>query len=97
MIKSKPKYLFIGLGVMGYPMAGHLSKLNSIDLYIYNRSTNVTKKWLAKHNGHEYIEDEFDEVKFDGLILSLKDDASIINVLSKNKFIELIKPNGGYI
>ena len=94
MIKSKPKYLFIGLGVMGYPMAGHLSKLNSIDLYIYNRSTNVTKKWLSKHNGHEYIEDEFDEVKFDGLILSLKDDASIINVLSKNKFIELIKPNG---
>ena len=94
MIKSKPKYLFIGLGVMGYPMAGHLSKLNSIDLYIYNRSTNITKKWLSKFNSHEYLEDKFKKVKFDGLILCLKDDASIINVLSKNKFIELIKPNG---
>ena len=44
MSKSKPKYLFIGLGTMGYSMAGHLSKLKDIDLFIFNRSKHVSKK-----------------------------------------------------
>ena len=40
------KVAFIGLGVMGYPMAGHLSK--KFDTTVYNRTTEKSKKRLLK-------------------------------------------------
>ena len=94
MSMLKPKYLFVGLGTMGYSMAGHLSKLKDIDLFIFNRSRQVSKKWLSNYEGQEFIKDNLSEIKFNGLILCLKDDASILNILLKKKFIEHVKPNG---
>ena len=94
MSRSKPKYLFIGLGTMGYSMAGHLSKLKDIDLFIFNRSKHVSNKWLSNFKGQEFIKDKFSEIKFNGLILCLKDDASILEILLKKKFIEHVKQNG---
>ena len=94
MSRSKPKYLFIGLGTMGYSMAGHLSKLKDIDLFIFNRSKRVSKKWLSNFKGQEFIKDKFSEIKFNGLILCLKDDASILDILFKQNFIQLIKSSG---
>lgn len=41
---------FIGLGVMGYPMAGHLSK-NGFDTTVFNRSSDKAEKWLTTFNG----------------------------------------------
>ena len=94
MSTSKPKYLFIGLGTMGYSMAGHLSKLKDIDLFIFNRSNHISKKWLSNHEGQEFVKDKFSETKFNGVILCLKDDASILNILFKQNFIQLIKSSG---
>ena len=94
MSKLKPKYLFVGLGTMGYSMAGHLSKLKDIDLFIFNRSRNVSKKWLFDYKGQEFIKDKCSGINFNGLILCLKDDASILSILLKKKFIEHVKPNG---
>lgn len=45
----RKKIVFIGLGRMGYPMAGFLSKHYS--LYIYNRSNDKTQKWLSNFQG----------------------------------------------
>ena len=45
----RKKVLFIGLGRMGYPMAGFLSKTYS--LYVYNRSPEKTEKWLSEYQG----------------------------------------------
>ena len=46
------KVAFIGLGVMGFPMAGHLSSKNSnLEIKVYNRSIEKTEKWVAKFNG----------------------------------------------
>ena len=56
MSTSKPKYLFIGLGTMGYSMAGYLSKQKDIDLFIFNRSKHVSKKWLSNFKGQEFID-----------------------------------------
>ncbi len=44
------KTAFIGLGVMGYPMAGHLSK-GGHDVTVYNRTTAKAKKWTQEHGG----------------------------------------------
>jgi len=43
------KVAFLGLGVMGFPMAGHLSK--KYDVTVYNRSTEKAKKWGDQYNG----------------------------------------------
>jgi 3-hydroxyisobutyrate dehydrogenase len=44
------KVAFIGLGVMGYPMAGHL-KNGGHDVTVYNRTAAKAEKWLAEHGG----------------------------------------------
>ena len=45
------KVAFIGLGVMGYPMAGHLAKRGGHDLTVYNRTTAKAAKWVGEHGG----------------------------------------------
>jgi 3-hydroxyisobutyrate dehydrogenase len=41
---------FIGLGVMGYPMAGHLVAAG-YRVTVYNRTTKKAEKWVAEHGG----------------------------------------------
>ena len=43
------KVAFLGMGVMGYPMAGHLSKINEVT--VYNRTLSKSQKWIKEHNG----------------------------------------------
>jgi len=47
---DRRKVAFIGLGVMGYPMAGHLAAAGH-DVTVYNRTAAKTEKWLAQHGG----------------------------------------------
>jgi len=44
------KIAFIGLGVMGYPMAGHLQKAGH-DVCVYNRSVEKAQKWQTEFSG----------------------------------------------
>jgi 3-hydroxyisobutyrate dehydrogenase-like beta-hydroxyacid dehydrogenase len=44
------KVAFIGLGVMGFPMAGHL-KAKGYDVTVYNRTGAKAQDWAAKHGG----------------------------------------------
>lgn len=44
------KVAFLGLGVMGYPMAGHLAKAGH-EVTVYNRTTAKAEKWVAEHGG----------------------------------------------
>ncbi|WP_339107278.1 NAD(P)-dependent oxidoreductase [Thioclava sp. GXIMD4216] len=44
------KIAFLGLGVMGYPMAAHL-KAAGHDVTVYNRTTSKAEKWVADHGG----------------------------------------------
>ncbi len=41
---------FIGLGVMGYPMAGHLAKAGH-EVTVYNRTGAKAEAWAAQHGG----------------------------------------------
>ena len=43
------KVAFIGLGVMGYPMAGHLLKKGGHDLVVYNRTAAKAAAWVKEH------------------------------------------------
>ncbi|MBS7660742.1 NAD(P)-dependent oxidoreductase [Pseudomonas lalucatii] len=44
------KVAFIGLGVMGYPMAGHLVRAGH-QLCVYNRTATKAAQWLTEHAG----------------------------------------------
>ena len=44
------KITFIGLGVMGFPMAGHLSK-EGHNVTVYNRSEEKSKLWIKEYAG----------------------------------------------
>ena len=44
------KIAFIGLGVMGYPMAGHLQR-SGHEVTVYNRTTAKAEKWVDEHGG----------------------------------------------
>jgi len=47
---SKQKVAFIGLGVMGYPMAGHLAKAG-YETRVYNRTAAKAEKWCKEYGG----------------------------------------------
>ena len=44
------KAAFIGLGVMGYPMAGHLAARGH-EVAVYNRTAAKAERWAAEHKG----------------------------------------------
>ncbi len=43
---------FIGLGVMGYPMAGHL-QAKGFEVTVYNRTSAKADAWVAQHGGRK--------------------------------------------
>lgn len=44
------KVAFLGLGVMGYPMAGHLQAAGH-EVTVYNRTATKAEAWVAQHGG----------------------------------------------
>jgi 3-hydroxyisobutyrate dehydrogenase-like beta-hydroxyacid dehydrogenase len=46
------KVAWIGLGVMGYPMAGHIRKKGGHDLTVYNRSGAKAEAWAKEYGGN---------------------------------------------
>ncbi|MEX2034805.1 MAG: NAD(P)-dependent oxidoreductase [Xanthobacteraceae bacterium] len=47
------KVAFLGLGVMGYPMAGHLKTKGGHEVTVYNRSAAKAAKWVAQFGGKQ--------------------------------------------
>lgn len=45
------KVAFIGLGVMGFPMAGHLATKGGHEVTVYNRNAAKSKAWVEKFGG----------------------------------------------
>ena len=45
------KVAFLGLGVMGYPMAGHLKSKGGHEVTVYNRTAAKAEKWVGQYGG----------------------------------------------
>src|SRR3954468_1436573 len=45
------KLAFLGLGVMGFPMAGHLKTRGGHDVTVYNRTAAKAEAWVARFGG----------------------------------------------
>ncbi len=47
---SEKKVAFVGLGVMGFPMAGHLARAG-LDVTVFNRTTFRAEEWVSAYGG----------------------------------------------
>jgi len=45
------KVAFVGLGVMGYPMAGHLKAKGGHEVTVFNRTAAKAEQWVSRHGG----------------------------------------------
>ena len=50
-MSTKKNVTFIGLGTMGYPMAGHLSNSDLFNVTVFNRSSDKSAKWSKEYMG----------------------------------------------
>ena len=49
---SQKNVTFLGLGTMGYPMAGFLAKNAEYNVTVFNRTTAKAEKWASEYNGN---------------------------------------------
>ena len=74
------KILFVGLGKMGFHMAGYLSKNKNFKLFVFNRTKSVEHKWKKKFIAESY--NSKNDIKFDFIISCLKDDQAVNSFFS---------------
>ncbi|MBC8304913.1 MAG: NAD(P)-dependent oxidoreductase [Pelagibacterales bacterium] len=84
---------FIGLGVMGYNMAGHLKK-NNFNTTVYNRTPSVSEKWVNQFGGVSKITPGEDSSNADIVCICVGRDEDLISVMEGNDgIIKNIKDN----
>ena len=83
---------FIGLGVMGFPMAGHLQS-STHDLIVFNRSEEKSIKWIEFFGGKSLKNLEDVAESSDVIILCIGKDDDVRNVIGgKEGLINKLKP-----
>ena len=84
---------FIGLGVMGYNMAGHLKK-NNFNTTVYNRTSSVSEKWVNEFGGESKTTPGEASSNADIVCVCVGRDEDLISVMEGNDgVINNIKDN----
>ena len=91
------KVSFIGLGVMGYPMAGYISKAGH-NVTVYNRTKSKAEKWVKEYEGKiaETPEEAAKDSDFVFTCVGNDDDLKEVAIGKKGIF-NTIKKNSVYI
>ena len=76
------KVAFLGLGVMGYPMAGHLAAAGH-EVRVWNRTAAVTKRWGSEHAGTACASVEEAVQGADFVMMCVGQDADVLEVAGK--------------
>ena len=91
------KVVFLGLGVMGYPMAGHIATAGH-DVAVYNRTTTKAEKWVAEHGGSYAVTPADAAADADFVFSCVGDDPDVLAVaLGDNGAIAAMKPGAVYV
>lgn len=72
---------FIGLGVMGYPMAGHLARAGH-EVTVYNRTAAKAAQWVAEHPGRACPTPAEAAVEQDFIMLCVGNDQDLEEVVA---------------
>ena len=91
------KVSFIGLGVMGYPMAGFISKAGH-NVTVYNRTKSKAEKWIKEYKGKIAATPEEAAKDSDFVFTCVGNDDDLKEVaLGKKGIFNTIKKNSIYI
>ncbi len=74
------KVAFIGLGVMGYPMAGHLAAQGH-QVCVYNRTMTKAESWQGEHRGHLAISPSAAALEADFVFTCVGNDEDLCSVV----------------
>lgn len=85
---------FIGLGTMGYSMAGWLSK--QYDVMVFNRTADKAVKWLDQHKGQRVKDMSEVFESCDAVFLCVGEDNDLRSILIDGGAFSLMKP-GSYL
>ena len=72
---------FIGLGVMGYPMAGHLAKAGH-EVTVYNRTAEKARQWVAEYGGRACPTPAEAAVEQDFVMVCVGNDQDLLEVVN---------------
>mgnify|MGYP001310535534 FL=1 len=73
------KIAFLGMGVMGYPMAGHIAAAGH-DVTVYNRTTAKAEAWAAQHGGRHAVTPAAAANGADFVFCCVGDDPDVLSV-----------------
>ena len=91
------KITFIGLGVMGFPMAGHLSK-QGYGVSVYNRSKEKSKLWTEKYNGKYFTSVKEAVTNSDIVFSCVGNDADLRDItLGEDKAFSAMKQDSVFV
>src|SRR5690606_8878649 len=72
---------FVGLGVMGYPMAGHLARAGH-EVTVYNRTAEKAGQWVAEYGGRACPTPAQAAVEQDFIMVCVGNDQDLLEVVS---------------
>ena len=91
------KVTFLGLGVMGYPMAGHIAAAGH-EVTVYNRTTAKAEAWVAQHGGSIATTPAVAAADSDVVLSCVGDDPDVLQVaLGSDGAIPAMKSGALYI
>ena len=91
------KITFIGLGVMGFPMAGHLSK-QGYGVSVYNRSKEKSKLWTEKYDGKYFTSVKEAVTNSDIVFSCVGNDTDLRDItLGEDKAFSAMKPDSVFV
>ena len=86
------KAAFIGLGVMGYPMAGHLQRTNG-STTVFNRTTSKAQDWVTEYGGQSAVSPEQAALNADIVFTCVGNDQDLRSVtVEKHGVLSSLKP-----
>ncbi len=89
---NDPKVCFIGMGVMGAPMAGHLVKAG-LETTVFNHSAEKANEWAAEYGGQAAADLRSAVSDANIVFLCLGDDQSVASTLINGGVISALKEN----
>jgi 3-hydroxyisobutyrate dehydrogenase len=91
------KIAFVGLGVMGYPMAGHLRTKGAHDVTVFNRTASKAEKWVAQYGGRSAATPRLAAAGADFVMTCVGNDNDLREVMLSNDGIFAGARNGAIV
>lgn len=85
---------FVGLGVMGFPMAGYLSANSGQNVFVYNRTYSKVENWLGQYKGTGCQTPQEIAQQCDVIFMCLGRDEDVLSVVEgENGLLSGLKEN----